>query len=454
MSYFKEIPLSGKFGIGKFTKVSNRHYEQVNKITWRLQNNRVIGKVDGVNKFLNVYVWFLEHGEYPDQIVDHIDNKDVLNNTIENLRLATASENGANSSLRDTNCSGCKYVTFCPSKQRWIVRIANRTAHFKTIDEAVTAAKKAALEKYKQYSYCETNEVRLTISRKFDSERNINPNLNYVEFFTEEMAKVPSLPNTQPDSPHFKEIKEIWAIVENSGLYKQIFMTGADARNGEFVIVDAKHHAVLSNSCIILKGQCPCKIVNGITIPIYLYILRDLMGQTPENDTDTVDHKDRKHWHCVEMNLRYATQRQQIANQGLLSNNSSGFKGVSSQKNKWIAAITVHGKKCKLGSFGQQKYAIFIYDIAADLNFGEHSATNYQFRKATSAFDFGEDSITLNDLEEILLELTCYNIITNRDKYLPSLVPYLQQQIQEMKKKIAPKRSAAEAQLFEMNYGE
>ena len=154
MSYFKEIPLSGKFGKGKFTKVSNRHYEAVNKITWSLStNNRVTGTVDGAHMYLHVYVWFLEHGEYCDQIVDHKDSKDVLNNTIENLRSATGSQNGANRILSDKNRSGCKNVSFYPGKRKWVVAVGEKKCgQFNTIDEAVTAAKKASLEKYGQHS--------------------------------------------------------------------------------------------------------------------------------------------------------------------------------------------------------------------------------------------------------------------------------------------------------------
>ena len=459
MSYFKSIPLSGKFGKGKFAKVSNRHYEEVNKITWSLgSDKRVGGSVNGVRTYLSIYVWFLEHNVYPDQIVDHINNKDLLDNTIENLRLATSAQNRANSALIDTNRSGCKYVSFYPLNQKWRVRVSKYCRYFNTIDEAVTDAEKASLEKNGIYTNCETDEVRLIISRKFDIQRNLNHDLNYTEFFDDEIAAVPSLPNTEEDSPHFKEIKEIWEVAQHSGLYKQIFMTGLQAKKGEFVIVDAKHHEILSNSRITLQGQSPYKHVNGVAIQLYLYILRDLMGQSPANDTDTVDHKDRRHWHCIEMNLRYATARQQAANQGLKSSNSSGLKGVSWKDNKWVATIKIDGHDCKLGSFVKQNYAVFMYDVAATLHFGERAATNYEFRKATSAFDFGEESITLNDLEEILLTIIRPHMLTNRDKYLPSLVPYLQQQVQEMKRKIAPKRSAVEAQLpeinFDLNYSE
>lgn len=42
--------------------------------------------------------WFLYHGEWPDKLVDHID-QDKLNNRIENLRLADARENALNTVL-------------------------------------------------------------------------------------------------------------------------------------------------------------------------------------------------------------------------------------------------------------------------------------------------------------------------------------------------------------------
>lgn len=456
MSSFKLIPLGGKYGKGKFAKVSNRHYEAVNKITWSLEaNNRIRGNVNGVRKFLNVYVWFLEHGVYPDKIVDHITSTDLLNNTIENLRLATGSENRANSTLSSKNRSGCKNVAFSPRRNKWRVTVGTSVIGvFNTIDEAVTTAKKASVEKYTQFSKCETDDVRLDISRKFDIQRNLSAKVNYTKFFTEEMAKVARLPNTEEDCLPFKQVKEQWEIVKDSGLYKQIIMTGGEAKNGEFVIVDAKYYEILSKTCITLQGQSPRKLVNGVSIPLHLHVIRDLMGQSPANDSDTVDHKDRKHWHCVEMNLRYGTGSQQSANQGLKSHNSSGFKGVFSQSNKWLAQIGINGKTCRLGIYTKQKYAIFMYDIAANLHFGEYVAANYHFRNAVTPYDFGEDSITLNDLEEILFTLTRDDIITNRDIYLPSLIPYLRLQIQEMKSKVAPKRSAVDAGLPGINVDE
>ena len=88
--------------------------------------------------------------------VDHIDNN-PLNNSIENLRWTTRSENQMNRQVTNINLSGIKGVHWCKSKQKWIsrVRINGVCFHlggFDTIEEATTARQTKANEIFGVYT--------------------------------------------------------------------------------------------------------------------------------------------------------------------------------------------------------------------------------------------------------------------------------------------------------------
>lgn len=59
--------------------------------------------------------WLYEYGEFPKKFIDHINNN-RSDNRIENLRLATKSENNRNASLRKDNKFGLKGVTLKDGK--------------------------------------------------------------------------------------------------------------------------------------------------------------------------------------------------------------------------------------------------------------------------------------------------------------------------------------------------
>lgn len=66
--------------------------------------------------------WLYITGEWPSDIVDHVDG-DGLNNRFENLRAADKSTNGANARLSKRNTTGFKGVCFDKSRERFIASI-------------------------------------------------------------------------------------------------------------------------------------------------------------------------------------------------------------------------------------------------------------------------------------------------------------------------------------------
>jgi hypothetical protein len=84
-------------------------------------------------------IYAMHHGEWP-ELVDHIDG-DILNNRIENLRKATASQNSQNRKINNNNTSGIKGVNFDKRTKSWkAMCMANGKRHligyFKELPDA------------------------------------------------------------------------------------------------------------------------------------------------------------------------------------------------------------------------------------------------------------------------------------------------------------------------------
>jgi len=90
---------------------------------------------------------FLYHYGYMPLQVDHIDTNKA-NNTIENLRESSASQNRCNSHILRNNTSGYKNISWDKSRNKWSVTISlsNKTVfskRFNDLNEAIFAANEA-----------------------------------------------------------------------------------------------------------------------------------------------------------------------------------------------------------------------------------------------------------------------------------------------------------------------
>lgn len=88
-------------------------------------------------------IWELHHGSIPDSLhLDHID-RDKANNKIENLRIASNSQNGANKVLQSNNVTGAKGVYWNSKNKKWISNIVDKrkTLYLGSFDDFIEAAK-------------------------------------------------------------------------------------------------------------------------------------------------------------------------------------------------------------------------------------------------------------------------------------------------------------------------
>lgn len=93
---------------------------------------------------------------------------------------------------------------------------------------------------------------------------------------------------------------------------------------------------------------------------------------------EQVDHINRNTLDNRKENLRFCTGGQNCANKGIVSTNTSGFKGVAWKKStkKWMAYAKIHGKRKHIGYYDTALEAAVAHDkVAVELH-GEFALTN------------------------------------------------------------------------------
>lgn len=98
----------------------------------------------GIGKKLELahrVIWQMHFGEIPqDMVIDHI-NQNKKDNRIENLRLASKSQNALNSKISKNNKSGHKHISFHEKRNKWVLQLKVKDRkilkEFKNIDDAI-----------------------------------------------------------------------------------------------------------------------------------------------------------------------------------------------------------------------------------------------------------------------------------------------------------------------------
>lgn len=111
-----------KSGIFRW-KVSPNNFVKVGSVAGSI--NPVEGylqiQIDGNKYRAHRLVWLYVHGTWPTRLLDHVDTI-RHHDWIDNLRLATKSQNNSNSNIRKTSTSPYKGITRCG--RRWAAQIA------------------------------------------------------------------------------------------------------------------------------------------------------------------------------------------------------------------------------------------------------------------------------------------------------------------------------------------
>jgi hypothetical protein len=91
-----------------------------------------------------------------------------------------------------------------------------------------------------------------------------------------------------------------------------------------------------------------------------------------------IDHIDGNGLNNQRSNLRICTRSENMRNQQLHRNNTSGFKGVGwdAKRGFWKASIKIEGRQVHLGTFHDKRKAADAYDNAAELHHGIFARKN------------------------------------------------------------------------------
>lgn len=115
----------------------------------------------------------------------------------------------------------------------------------------------------------------------------------------------------------------------------------------------------------------------GNTKEWYLHriILTRMIGR-PLKKGEMCDHINMDQLDNRRSNLRLADYSLNSANRGLSKNNTSGYKGLYFQSNRWLARIKYKQKTIYIGSFKTKEEAAIAYNKKAIEIFGEYARLN------------------------------------------------------------------------------
>lgn len=101
-----------------------------------------------------------------------------------------------------------------------------------------------------------------------------------------------------------------------------------------------------------------------------IYMHQEVMGQK------FIDHINHDKLDNQKKNLRVASKAQNTANIGLISTNTTGYRGVSKHRNSFHAYIAINKKRINIGYFKTALEAAKARDVMAKKLYGEFAYLN------------------------------------------------------------------------------
>jgi hypothetical protein len=118
---------------------------------------RTVG-VSGVKLYEHRIIWQMFYGPIDDGVtIDH-KNHNTIDNRIDNLRLATQSEQNYNTKLRVNNTSGVRGVSFDKRRDKWVayIHVDSKRIHlgyFDCFNDAEVVVNTARAKLHKDFKY-------------------------------------------------------------------------------------------------------------------------------------------------------------------------------------------------------------------------------------------------------------------------------------------------------------
>jgi len=151
---------------------------------------------------------------------------------------------------------------------------------------------------------------------------------------------------------------------------KEINLTNSSLKG---IIDDNDYKEVIKHKwCILIDGH-----TNYVYNTTKNYSLHQFIMKTIGTKLE-LDHINRNGLDNQKHNLRQATNTQNQFNKEKPKNNTSGFKGVVKDGNRWAAQIRINKKNTYLGSFNSKEEAAIIYDRVALFYHPEFAWINFK----------------------------------------------------------------------------
>jgi hypothetical protein len=163
-------------------------------------------------------------------------------------------------------------------------------------------------------------------------------------------------------------------------------------RKYQYFEIDDSDFELVSKYIWGIDNGYPYSSIKGNRVRLHRMLLGLVTG-----DGNLVDHKDGNPLNNRRDNIRVCTRSQNNRNARKKSRNTSGLKGVTRHRNKWLAQIYSGSKHIILGQYSDKIEAAKAYDKAADNYHGEFASLNFDessehyYKKDTiSSFNFYE----------------------------------------------------------------
>lgn len=140
---------------GNFYWLKSRGTAKVGNIAGSLCNGYIRVSIGGESHYAHRLAWIYTHGFVPDTDIDHIDGN-TSNNRMTNLRLATRSQNNANSP-KSLGRSGVRGAIWHKASGRWrsAIRVNGRIislGYFSSPEDAAAAYTVACRKYFKEFA--------------------------------------------------------------------------------------------------------------------------------------------------------------------------------------------------------------------------------------------------------------------------------------------------------------
>ena len=151
-SLFVYYPATGVFVRIKKNSINTEVGEIAGTI--HKSSGRMMLKIDGRQNNASRLAFLYMTGKSPSEFIDHV-NCDILDNSWENLREATRSQNGANAMIHKNNKVGLKGVSLCYGKYRAQIKSGGKVKYlglYSSPEEAYLAYVNAAVEHHGEFA--------------------------------------------------------------------------------------------------------------------------------------------------------------------------------------------------------------------------------------------------------------------------------------------------------------